>query len=76
MDELLTADEHAIITALGGVWIEMSTKVVGNGATRRDDLLEVGLHVHALQNFVLSQAAARGYPDLYRLAGRSHREDH
>jgi hypothetical protein len=68
MTGYLTAAEHDVIKALGDVWGDIC-KVVGTGPSRSADLSEVVFHVHALQHFVMAQAAARTYPDLYRLAG-------
>lgn len=64
----LTDDEHAAVAEIAAVWNRLC-KVVGDGPTRHDDLGEVVHHIHALQHFVMAQAAARAYPRLYRLAG-------
>ena len=66
----LTDDEHDAVTACAKAWAAIC-KVVGDGSTRAADLGEVVIHIHALQLFVMAQAAARCYPDLYRLAGES-----
>lgn len=66
----LTDDDHNAVTAVADAWAAIC-KVVGNGPTRQDDLIEVVAHIHALQHFVMAQAAARCYPDLYRLAGET-----
>lgn len=44
-------------------------KIVGKGRTRSADLGEVVVHIHALQNMILSQAAGRAYPERFRLLG-------
>ena len=67
---LLTDAEHTAVTAVADAWAAIC-KVVGNGPTRGADLGEVVIHVHALQHFVMAQAAARAYPDIYRLAGET-----
>jgi hypothetical protein len=64
----LTDDEHTAVTACADAWAAIC-KVVGDGPTRAGDLGEVIAHIHALQHFVMAQAAARCYPDRYRLAG-------
>ena len=66
----LTDDEHAAVTACADAWAAIC-KVVGDGPTRAADLREVVARIHALQHFVMAQAAARCYPDRYRLAGES-----
>ena len=71
---LLTPEEHAFVDAIGQLWGDLC-KIVGDGRTRDHDLAEMIGHVHALQNFVLSQAAGRAYPEMYRLAGSSLRSD-
>lgn len=39
------------------------------GRTRESDLAELHSHIHSIQNAILAQAAARNYPDKYRLLG-------
>jgi hypothetical protein len=66
----LTFEEHALIQALGDCASAYSTKVVGdNDRTREHDINEFVGHIHDLQARVMMQAAARLYPDKYRLAG-------
>lgn len=65
---MLTDRERQAVERLGEVWGDLCA-IVGDGSTRDADLAEMAHHVHALQNAVLAQAAARAYPDLYRLAG-------
>ncbi len=71
-DGLLTDLEHQTLTDLGAVWGQLC-KIGGTGPTRPEDLTEAMIHIHALQNLVMAQAAARAYPDRYRLAGESLR---
>lgn len=72
--ELLTAEEREVVDLAGQLWNKLC-KVVGQGKSRDADLREAVIHVHALQQFVLSQAAARAYPDLYRPLGGWPEED-
>ena len=65
---LLTTDERAVVDMLGGVWNQLCS-IVGDGPARDADLHEASIHVHALQNMVLAQAAARAFPDEFRLLG-------
>jgi len=44
-------------------------RIVGDGRTRTADLTEAVHHIHALQHMIMSQAAARAYPDRFRLLG-------
>lgn len=65
---LLTEDERLCVKKLGEAW-NLLCRVVGNEATRDPDLSELVVHVHALQNAVLAQAAGRAYPGEFRLLG-------
>jgi hypothetical protein len=67
-EDLLTEDEDTAIQAAGHLW-NLLCKIVGDGPTRGADLNEMVVHVHAVQHFVMAQAAARAYPNRYRLAG-------
>lgn len=69
-EELLTADEHRAIQMAGDLWRQLCL-VVGQGRTRDSDLRKLVIHVHAIQHAVMAQAAARAYPEQYRLAGGS-----
>jgi len=44
-------------------------RIVGDGRTRQADLHEAVQHIHALQHAIMSQAAARAYPERFRLLG-------
>lgn len=65
---LLTDQERALAKKLGECWNEFC-KVVGHDQSRAADLDEIVVHIHALQQAVMSQAAARAYPDELRLLG-------
>lgn len=67
---MLTDKEGEAVAALGKVAILLAD-IIADGPTRRADMAELYGHVHALQNAVLSQAAARQYPDRYRLLGEA-----
>lgn len=66
--ELLTKEEHEAVHALASAY-RLMQDICGTDETRSDDLREFAAIIHAGQNFILAQAAARAYPDLYRLAG-------
>lgn len=59
---------------LTGNLMVLLTQIVGDGPTREADIREAAYRVHALQNMILAQAAARVYPDRYRLLGETLRE--
>lgn len=67
---MLTENEHRVLSLLGEVANGLAV-VVGKGPTRGADLAELYGHVHALQQAVMSQGAARAYPDRYRLLGEA-----
>lgn len=68
MPDLLTDAEHAAITKAGSLMGDLAA-IAADGAARDGDLREVMFHVHGIQRAVLKNAAARAYPDLYRLLG-------
>jgi hypothetical protein len=69
-DHLLTTQEQALIETLGHVWNELC-QIVAAGPTRQADLAEAMSHIHALQHTVMAQAAARAFPDRYRVLGQT-----
>lgn len=68
MSELLTPAEHDAVAMAGELW-NLLTGIVGDGPAREGDLRELIAPIHEIQRAVLKQAAARAYPDLYRLLG-------
>lgn len=73
MPELMTEQEHELLDKLSEC-SRLFGKVVGNvSKVRQADLDEMVHHIHALQNMVLAQAAARAYPLKYRLMGESNK---
>lgn len=68
---LLTAAEHRAVEEAGKLYTFIARHICGEGPTRSHDLAELAQHVHAIQHLVMAQAAARAYPDTYRLMGES-----
>src|SRR5690349_5683826 len=66
--ELLTEAEKDLIAKLGSCFGDF-TLVVGEGRSRDADLNEIAADIHHLQQAVMSNAAARAYPTLYRPLG-------
>jgi hypothetical protein len=62
--ELLTQDEHRVIQLLAEAFNLWAAKCAAG-----NDLLEFAMTIHHAQHAVMAQAAARAYPDRYRLAG-------
>lgn len=68
--ELLTASEKRATGLLGQVHHLFVNEICGNHIIARDlDIKEFTDHIHILQNMIMCQAAARAYPDEFRLAG-------
>jgi hypothetical protein len=67
--ELLTNAEHRAMDLTVTLVNLVMHEVIGFGPTRDADVREFVAAVHAVQQMVLSQAAARAYPDRYRLLG-------
>jgi hypothetical protein len=68
--EMLTAAEHRAMALTVELVNLMCAEVIGTDVTRVGDVNEFVGHVHMIQQQILSQAAARAYPDHYRLLGR------
>lgn len=66
---LLTEAEHRAMALTAELWNLLCTDIVGQGRSRSGDVRELGDHIHAIQNVVMAQAAARAYPNQYRLLG-------
>jgi len=73
-DGYLTPIEREAIERAGQLW-NVLCRVVGDGPSRSGDLAELVPHIHAIQQAVMSQAAARAYPDTYRLLGSTLRTE-
>ena len=68
MTDALTEMEHEAVTLLGRLAGLMGA-IIGDEQEAYFDRIEMVHHVHVLQRMVLAQAAARAYPDRYRLMG-------
>lgn len=53
-----------------GELAQIMRQIIGEGPNAYNDWLEATIHIHAIQNMILSQAAARAYPDTLRLLGQ------
>jgi hypothetical protein len=63
-----TDEEHQALELTARLWRALEA-IVSVGRSRTGDLAELAGHVHAIQNAVLAQAAARAFPNLYRPLG-------
>ena len=68
--ELLTAEEHALVDDAGRLYTRI-TESFGDGKHKEIDLIEIRLHIHAIQHATMANAPARAYPDRYRLRGQA-----
>lgn len=64
----MTEGEHRAMELSAELW-KAICEVAGRGQTRHDDLTEAVAHIHAIQHMIMAQAAARSYPERYRLLG-------
>jgi hypothetical protein len=72
--EFLTEHEKRTIAALGDM-AGMVARCVADGPNHDNDLAELVAPIHVVQNTLLAQAAARAYPDKYRLLGETLKND-
>lgn len=72
--EFLTEDEHQAVTLAAELWNHLC-KTIPKGPTRSADLGELVLHIHAIQQAVMSNAASRAYPKRYRPLGLTLRSE-
>lgn len=66
---MLTDEERYVLNLTSEIWNVMNKEVVGSEKNREADLWELSIHIHNIQNMILAQAAAREYPEKYRLLG-------
>lgn len=67
---MLTNAEHEAMATTVKLQRQVSA-IIGNGGSAAGDHLEFTIHLHAIQNMILAQSAAREHPGLYRPLGRS-----
>jgi hypothetical protein len=69
--DFLTEAEHRAMALTADLVNLVCTEIIGPGSSRGSDIREFVGHIHAVQQQILSQAAARAYPDRYRLLGHT-----
>jgi len=69
-DDGLTDNEHAVVSKVGALAGDYMN-LIGDTATAADDWAEILPHLHALQQAVMAQAAARAHPGRYRALGQT-----
>ena len=65
---LLTDVELAAVD-LTGQLARLVRQIIGDGPNAAADCTEAAHRIHAVQDLILAQAAARAYPERYRLLG-------
>lgn len=66
----MTDPEHLAMELTAELTRIVLADVIGHGPTRHADVTEFTQAMHRIQTMILSQAAARLYPDRYRLLGQ------
>lgn len=66
---ILTQAEHRAMDLTATLWNVLASEIIGKGHTARQDLAELAADIHRIQHRIMAQAAARAYPDRYRLLG-------
>lgn len=66
---MLLTKEQSLVSELGIIHNEI-LGLFGDEVSKTGDAMEVTHHIHALQNMLLAQCAARFYPHKYRLMGK------
>jgi hypothetical protein len=66
---MLTNEEQGFLELTGKLANEFGLIVGQSPLSREQDMAEFVSHLHAIQNMILAQAAARAYPSKYRLLG-------
>lgn len=70
-EPLLSEYEHEAMDLTARLANLLAQDIVGFEETRAHDLNELVGHIHVVQKAIMGQAAARAYPDRYRLLGRT-----
>lgn len=67
-EDLLTPDELEAVNLTADL-ANLMRRIIGEGPTADHDWSETAAQIHVLQSRIMGQAAARAYPDLFRLMG-------
>lgn len=65
----LSADELVVLDKITEVHAFIRDRVMADGESRSSHMRDVTFYVHGLQTIIMSQAAARAYPDEFRMLG-------
>lgn len=67
--ELLSAAERRCLDLTVELWNTMVRDVIGGERSATGDRSELAGKIHDIQHMIMSQAAARAYPRIFRLLG-------
>lgn len=68
-EDLLSPSELRAMELTVELFNEVRNNVIGNDDTANSDTLEFVAMIHAIQRMIMSQAAGRAYPHLFRGLG-------
>jgi predicted sugar kinase len=76
-DELLTSYEKLALEVSGHLANLILNKIIPHPVAMgtENDLYEVLAHIHGIQRYIMSNAAARAYPEMYRVLGQDLKEE-
>jgi hypothetical protein len=69
LDRLLTDAEHRAMGLTADLYNLLCGEVIAHARSREGDVAEIAADIHHIQERILAQAAARAFPDRYRLLG-------
>lgn len=69
MSDLLTPAELRALDLTTELTNLLAGEIIGDGATRSGDINEMCKRIHDVQHMIMAQAAARAYPERFRLLG-------
>jgi hypothetical protein len=69
LDGLMTPAEHRAMDMTADLYNLLCAEVIGHDRSREGDVAEIAADIHHIQERILAQAAARAFPDRYRLLG-------
>lgn len=72
MKELLTTQELEAMDMTAQLANKIH-EIIGDGPTASADWSEAAAEIHVIQHRIMAQAAARAYPERFRLMGRTIR---
>jgi len=69
VSDLLTAAELRALDLTTELTNLLAGEIIGNGTTRAGDVNEMCRRIHDVQHMIMAQAAARAFPEKFRVLG-------